>query len=68
MATGRSGENQGEGLTALKFWVMFVVGLVIVLSLFRGFMGGVENEKVKEAELVVKKKRRGKRTKHEHQD
>ena len=72
MVAGRNKESPEEGLTMLKFWLMFIVGMVVVLSLFRGFMGGVENAKLKEAEL--KKKRRGKRkeketlTKHEHQD
>ena len=78
MAAGRNRESPEEGLTMLKFWVMFIVGLVVVLSLFRGFMGGVENAKLKEVELKKKmKKRGGKRksgaevetySKHEHRD
>ena len=75
MASGR--DSQEEGVSLLKFWALFVVGLVIVLSLFRGFMGGVENAKLKEAERgVVKKKRRGQGKRdnpsssleHEHKD
>ena len=78
MASGR--ESSEEGATLLKFWVLFVVGLVVVLSLFRGFMGGVENAKLREAERGVKIKRRGQRRRqdgdptipssaeHEHKD
>ena len=58
MASGR--ESQEEGFSMLKFWILFVVGLVVVLSLFRGFMGGVENAKLRdrEAERGVKRKSR----------
>lgn len=60
MTFGRSGESPEEGITALKFWVLFIVGLVVVLSLYRGFVGGDpgggENEKLKEARLTKKKR------------
>ena len=77
MASGR--ESPEEGFSLLKFWILFVVGLIVVLSLFRGFMGGVENAKLREAERGVKRKSRrgqGKKeepsssssSKHEHTD
>ena len=28
-------------LTAVKFWFLFVVGLVVIISLYKGFMGPV---------------------------
>ena len=66
MGTGR--ESPEEGFSLFKFWILFVVGLVVVLSLFRGFMGGVENAKLREAERGVKRKsRRGQGRKEEHQ-
>lgn len=79
MAPGR--DSQEGGVSLFKFWSLFIVGLVVVLSLFRGFMGGVENAKLREAELKAKgigtRKRRGrssrkekddKTLKHEHED
>lgn len=39
-----------------SFWVLFLVGLVIVLSLFRGFSAAVQN-----AGIQAKERRRGKR-------
>ena len=74
MASGR--ESTEDGLSMLKFWILFVVGLVVVLSLFRGFMGGVENAKLRDREAergvggarVKRKSRRGqgKKSKEEH--
>lgn len=72
MASGR--ESTEEGFSMLKFWILFVVGLVVVLSLFRGFMGGVENAKLRDREAergvggVKRKSRRGqgKKSKEEH--
>jgi hypothetical protein len=69
MASGR--ESKEEGFSLLKFWILFVVGMIVVLSLFRGFMGGVENAKLREAERAVRvpvkrKSRRGQRKKEEH--
>ena len=65
MASGR--DSREEGTSLFKFWVLFVVGLVVLLSLFRGFMGGVENAKIREAERRgVKKKRRGQGKRKEH--
>lgn len=72
MAYERNRVGSEEGMSVLKFWLLFIVGLVVVLSLFRGFMGGVENATLREAER--KKKRRSKRiegrttSKPTHQD
>ena len=69
MASGRR-ESTEEGFSLLKFWILFVVGLIVVVSLFRGFMGGVENAKLREAERggkkVKRKSRRGQGKKEEH--
>ena len=32
------------------FWVLFIVGLVVVLSLFRGFLAAMENAKLRDTE------------------
>ena len=73
MASGRR-ESTEEGFSLFKFWILFVVGLIVVVSLFRGFMGGVENAKLREAERArggkVKRKSRrgqGKKETHDHQ-
>ena len=71
MASGRR-ESTEEGFSLLKFWILFVVGLIVVVSLFRGFMGGVENAKLRDREAerggkkVKRKSRRG-QGKKEHQ-
>ena len=36
-------EKQPEGFSVFKFWILFVLGLVVVLILFRGFSGAGEN-------------------------
>lgn len=76
MASGRR-ESTEEGFSLLKFWILFVVGLIVVVSLFRGFMGGVENVKLRDREAergglgkkVKRKSRRGqgKKETHHHQ-
>ena len=76
MALGSNREGMEEGPSAFKFWLLFVVGLVIILSLFRGLTGKVEPEvNAKEAERKgkrqgrrVKKKEGGAKEPHEHQD
>ena len=48
---GKSGESIGPA-----FWVLFIVGLVIVLSLFRGFAAAVENSSIETKERKKKMK------------
>ena len=80
MAFGRNREGGEEGLSPFKFWLLFVVGLVILLSLFRGFTGKAEMEGSQSEKAERKGKRRGRKGKkkeggaegkphlHEHQD
>ena len=44
---GHSRHGEGEGLGP-SFWILFIVGLVIVLSLFRGFAAAVGNARRRE--------------------
>ena len=68
------GSNTEEGPSAFKFWLLFVVGLVIVLSVFRGLTGKIEvNAKEagrngKRQGRRMKKKEGGAKEPHEHQD
>ncbi len=49
------------------FWVLFVVGMVVVLSLFRGFMAALQNSfSAKESKRRRKKKAAA--AADEHQD
>ena len=63
MAFGRNREGGEEGLSPFKFWLLFVVGLVILLSLFRGFTGKVEMAGAQSEKAERKGKRRGRRVK-----
>ncbi len=60
-----AGHKKDEGGLGPAFWVLFIVGMVIMLSLFRGFTAAVQNSSTKSAE---KKRRRKTKAAAEHQD
>ena len=41
-------------LTAVKFWFLFVVGLVVIVSLYKGFMGPVTDRSYSKTKTKVK--------------
>lgn len=62
-AMAQRADGEGDYSFALKFWLCFVIGMVILLSLFRGFSSAVENApRPPSAHKASKKKQRSTQT------
>lgn len=57
--------KKGDGELGPAFWFLFVVGMIVVLSLFRGFVAAVQNSRKGRSE---KRGRTKKTLATQHQD